>query len=155
MTTPPKAPELITAEWFNTEAPPTLAALDGRVVVVLAFQMLCPGCVAEAIPRAKRLRRAFAPEDVAVIGLHTVFEHHGAMTPVSLAAFLHEYRVEFPVAVDRPASAGPVPETMALYGMRGTPTWLLIDRQGRLRRQYFGHAEDMLLGAEVMALVRD
>lgn len=155
MTTSAKAPELITAEWFNTQAPLTLAALEGRVVVVLAFQMLCPGCVAEAIPSARRLRRAFAPEDVVVIGLHTVFEHHRAMTPVSLAAFLHEYRVEFPVAVDRPSTTGPVPETMALYGMRGTPTWLLIDRQGRLRRQYFGHAEDMVLGAEVMALVRD
>lgn len=152
---PETPPELDVLRWVNSQSPVTLAGLRGKVVVLIAFQMLCPGCVEHGLPQAKRIRDRFKPEQVAVIGLHTVFEHHGAMTPVSLAAFLHEYRVEFPVAVDRPATAGPVPETMALYGMRGTPTWLLIDRQGRLRRQYFGHAEDMVLGAEVMALVRD
>src|SRR5690606_20270412 len=39
------APELQVSRWFNTPAPLSLAALRGRVVVVEAFQMLCPGCV--------------------------------------------------------------------------------------------------------------
>jgi hypothetical protein len=44
---------------------------------------------------------------------------------------------------------------MRTYGMRGTPTLLLIDRTGRLRRQTFGHVPDLALGAEIMALIRE
>jgi hypothetical protein len=36
--------------------------------------------------------------------------------------------------------------------MQGTPTLLLFDRQGRLRRHYLGHVDDVRLAAEVMAL---
>ena len=40
------APELSVAEWVNTDKPLTLAGLRGRPVLLHAFQMLCPGCVA-------------------------------------------------------------------------------------------------------------
>ncbi len=115
--------------------------------------MLCPGCVSHGLPQAQRVRRLFAEEQVAVLGLHTVFEHHAAMTEVALEAFLHEYRIDFPVGVDAPSDAGPIPRTMAAYGMRGTPTLLLIDKQGRLRRQFFGQVEDLVLGAEIAVLL--
>ena len=39
------------------------------------------------------------------------------------------------------------------YGMRGTPTTILIDAQGRLRRQVFGVHDDLLLGAELQTLL--
>ena len=87
-----------------------------------------------------------------VVGLHTVFEHHAAMSPVALEAFLHEYRVGFPVGVDAPAT-GPVPATMAAYEMRGTPTLLLIDREGRLRLHAFGKVDDMAVGAAIATLL--
>ena len=92
-------------------------------------------------------------QDVAVIGLHCVFEHHAAMTPVSLRAFLHEYRIRFPVAVDMTGERGPLPQTMEAYALEGTPTLLLIDREGRLRARHFGTVSDLALGAEIMALV--
>jgi hypothetical protein len=69
-----------------------------------------------------------------------------------LAAFLAEYGYRFPVAVDRSTGRG-LPATMAAYGMEGTPTMLLIGRDGRLRRQIFGHIPDLRLGAEIMALI--
>ncbi|OQW60475.1 MAG: alkyl hydroperoxide reductase [Proteobacteria bacterium HN_bin10] len=146
-------PEWRVAQWFNTPAPLTLAALRGRVVMAVAFQMLCPGCVAQALPQAQRVRESFAEKDVCVIGLHTVFEHHDAMAPVSLKAFIHEYRIGFPVGVDEPSPAGAIPQTMAAYQMRGTPTLLLYDRSGRLYRHNFGHIADMQLGADLMTLV--
>ena len=68
------APALRVAQWFNTENPITLESLRGRVVVLHAFQMLCPGCVSHGIPQAQRIRDAFLASDVSVIGLHTVFE---------------------------------------------------------------------------------
>ena len=139
--------------WFNTPAPLSLQALRGRVVVVLAFQMLCPGCVAHALPLAARVHERFAHDRVAMIGLHTVFEHHAAMTPTSLAAFLHEYRIAFPVGVDHADGHGPIPATMRAYAMRGTPTWLLFDPEGRLHAHWFGEIDPLRLGAEIGALL--
>jgi len=136
------APELDAVEWIGPPRP--LAELRGRVVLVEVFQMLCPGCVSHGLPQAKRVEEMF-PE-VAVIGLHSVFEHHEAMTPVALRAFLHEYRIRFPVAVDR-HDGDRIPVTMRRYELQGTPSTLLIDREGRLRQLAFGAVDDLALGA--------
>ena len=133
--------------WFNTDRPIPLASLRGRIVVLHAFQMLCPGCVANAIPQARRLNEiAGSIDGLVVLGIHTVFEHHAAMTPVSLEAFLHEYKVTFPVAVDRASTDGPIPQTMAAYGFRGTPSTVIVDRDGRIARHSFGSEDDLALG---------
>ena len=108
--------------------------------------MLCPGCVTHSIPQSRKLHEFSKGTDLVVLGLHTVFEHHAAMTPVSLEAFLHEYRITFPVGVDEPGGDSPVPATMAAYGMRGTPTTLVIGRQGELLHHGFGGEDDLALG---------
>ncbi|WP_324754857.1 redoxin domain-containing protein [Roseovarius sp. Pro17] len=146
-----QAPELTVAQWFNTPRDLKLADMRGKVVVIEAFQMLCPGCILHGIPLAQSVQRMFSPEQVAVIGLHTVFEHHQAMTPVSLQAFLHEFRVTFPVAVDAPGPGG-MPLTMAAYQMRGTPSLLIIDQRGALRAHHFGQVSNLQLGAEIASL---
>jgi peroxiredoxin len=149
-----EAPEWMVEQWLNTEKPLSLASLRGQVIVAGAFQMLCPGCVSDLIPQLRQVHTLFKGDGIAVLGLHTVFEHHDAMGPVSLKAFLHENRVVFPVAIDIPQMPEkPIPATMERYGMEGTPTMLLIDRTGNLRRKSFGHIPDMQLGAEIMALL--
>ena len=115
------APALHVAQWINTPAPISLEALRGRVVVLHAFQMLCPGCVAHGLPQTGRIREAFAEHEVAVIGLHTVFEHHAVMTAEALQVFVHEYRLEFPIGIDQPSAHSAVPLTMQAYSLRGTP----------------------------------
>ncbi len=148
------APEWSTTEWLNSEQPLTLSGLRGRVVLLHAFQMLCPGCVARGIPQAQRAAELFAGAPLTVIGLHTVFEHHEAMRVESLKAFLHEYRIRFPVGVDAPdPDGGLIPKTMRAYAMQGTPTTILIDARGRLRRHVFGTHDDLLLGAELQTLL--
>jgi hypothetical protein len=149
---PEKPPALEVAQWFNAPAPPSLKALKGKVVVLVAFQMLCPGSLRHALPQAQRLARAFNSDEVAVLGLHMVFENHKDMTPSLLEPFLQDERITIPVAVDAPNGDG-LPKTMEAYGMQGTPTLLLFDRQGRLRRHYLGAVDDVRLGAEIMALV--
>jgi hypothetical protein len=149
------APEWRIAHWLNTPAPLSLEALRGKVVFAVAFQMLCPGCVSQGLPQASRARAAFPESDLAVIGLHTVFEHHEAQgTPQALAAFLHEYRIAFPVGIDAPSGEG-VPQTMRAYQMQGTPTTLLIDRRSRLRLSKFGHLDDLRLGAAIASLIAE
>jgi len=149
---PENPPELKVAQWFNAPDLLTLERLKGRVVVLVAFQMLCPGSLRHSLPQAQRLARAFNDGEVAVIALHTVFENHKDMTPALLQAFLEEEHIDIPVAVDKPNGTG-LPHTMDAYGMQGTPTLLLFDRQGRLRRHYLGAVDDVRLGAEIMALV--
>ena len=143
------APELAISEWFNTPNPITLAGLRGRPVFLHTFQLLCPGCVAEAIPQLQRLEQVFAQTDLAVIGVHTVFEHHAAMSPLTLNAFLHEYKITSPVGVDLADGAGDVPVTMRRFGLRGTPSSVLIGRNGEIIRQTFGVEADMALGARI------
>lgn len=148
------APSWDISQWLNSDEL-DLKQLRGKVVLLEAFQMLCPGCVAHGIPQAKRVESTFAGADVQVIGLHSVFEHHAAMTPVALEAFLSEYRVTFPVAVDRHAEDDPTPLTFARYAMQGTPTTVLIDQEGRLRMQRFGSVDDLMLGASIATLLEE
>lgn len=152
--TPRMAPDWHASEWLNTDAPLGLASLRGKVVVLHAFQMLCPGCVAHAIPQARRAAALFAGAPVAVVGLHTVFEHHAVMGPDALRAFVHEYRLTFPIGIDAPGADGdPMPRTMRAYAMEGTPTTVLIDAHGYLRRQVFGNYDDLVLGADIGSLL--
>lgn len=149
------APDWQVSQWFNTDRPLDLAGLRGRVVMLHAFQMLCPGCVSHGVPQAERVHRQYAQEGVAVIGLHTVFEHHAAMTPLALQAFLHEYRVTHPVGVDAAVPGRTVPATMQAYAMRGTPTLILIDRAGRIRFHEFGRPDDLQVGLALGRLLTE
>jgi thiol-disulfide isomerase/thioredoxin len=132
------APPLNTSDWLNAPDDFSLEAVKGKVVLLEAFQMLCPGCVSHGLPQAQRVANLFDSKDVAVIGLHTVFEHHAAQGHrAALDAFVHEYRFTFPIGIDMHDAAG-VPQTMQAYRMQGTPTLILLDRFGRRRMQAFG-----------------
>ena len=151
MLNPEQPPEIAASRWFNAEGPLALKSLKGKVVVLTAFQMLCPGSVKHGLPQAARLAATFNADEVTVIGLHTVFEDRDKQKPDALAKFLEEHEIEFPIAVDTP-NGSKLPKTMAAFEIQGTPTLLIFDRQGRLRRHYLGQVDDVRLGAEVMAL---
>jgi hypothetical protein len=155
MTNSTYAPELLAQVWFNTDKPLLLSALRGRVVVLAAFQVLCPASVGAGVPQAQRIFETFEPKDVTVIGLHATFEHHDAFSTAVLRAFIHEYRLKFPIALDQPNPASPIPNTMERYQMRGTPSLVLIDRHGLVRKHTFGAVDDLRIGAEIGALVQE
>ena len=146
------APELSVSKWFNTKEPITLDKLRGKVVIIEAFQMLCPGCVSHGLPQAQQIASLFPKDKVSVLGLHTVFEHHAAMTPVSLEAFIHEYRLTFPIGVDE-AGISDIPKTMDAFKLKGTPSLVIIDQIGQLRANYLGQVSDLQIGAEIATLL--
>lgn len=151
---PNNAPELVISDWLNTPEPITLGALRGKVVVIEAFQMLCPGCVSHGLPQASRIRQTFSPEDVVVLGLHSVFEHHEVQgSKAALQAFVHEYSLDFPIGIDAPAANSPLPMSMQNFSLRGTPSLILINREGEVHNQLFGTVPDLALGASLMELV--
>lgn len=147
------APELQISEWINADQPVTLKDLRGRIVVLHAFQMLCPGCVQHGIPQAKKIHDAFDRKDLVVLGLHTVFEHHSVMGPDALKVFMHEYRIPFPVGVDAAHVGSDIPLTMQAYGLRGTPSLIVIDRNGCIRLNHFGQVDDLFVGAVLGQLI--
>jgi len=48
-----------------------------------------------------------------------------------------------------------VPETMRRYSFRGTPSLVLIGRDGRVRHHGFGAEDDMALGARIAAALAE
>lgn len=149
-----RAPEWRISTWLNTQSSIDLEAQRGRAVVACAFQMLCPGCVAQAIRQLKAINELISPQGMLVVGIHSVFQHHEAMTIIALRAFMHEYQITFPVGVDLSSPNGiPIPQTMTVCRMQGTPTLMLIDQAGNRRKQLFGHISDLELGVEIMRLV--
>ena len=152
---PAPAPALDVERWFNSE-PLALDDLHGRVVLIQAFQMLCPACVTHGIPQAQRVQQLYPSTEVAVVGLHTVFEHHDSMGPDALATYLSEFRVTFPVGVDRPhEDGGRIPTTMRRYDLQGTPSQILLDRAGRIRSKTFGIVDDLALGTRIGRLLAE
>ncbi len=151
----PPHSELSVSQWFNADSAITLEQLKGRVVVVGAFQMLCPGCVMHSIPQLKKLHDLSKNSNLTVIGLHTVFEHHQAMQPHALAAFIHEYRLTFPVGVAAYTGNNPMPKTMQDWQMQGTPSTFVFAANGDLRSHQFGHVDDLSLGLFVGQLLAE
>ena len=139
------APALQVSHWLNTLVPISLAFLRGKVVVVHAFQMLCPACLSTGLPQARHIQALFSARDVVVIGLHTVFEHHAVMGADALEVSVHEYALTFPIGIDQPCVQGNIPLTM--QGLWGTPSLVVLDRLGRVRLNHFAHIVDLRIGA--------
>lgn len=149
------APELQVATWLNSDKDLSLSELKGSVVAIYVFQMLCPGCVHHSIPQLKKLQQIFNSENIQILGMHSVFEHHDANSKETLKAFLYENKINLPVAIDAAGEGTPIPKTMETYRLQGTPSLILIDKQGYLRKVHFGHVDDLVLGAEIMALIKE
>lgn len=145
--------EIDASEWINTEAPLGLQALRGRVVVVTVFQMLCQGCAQFSLPQARNVHAMFSGDDLVLVGLHSVFEHHHVMTPEALRVFASEYRLAFPIAIDRAREHSPIPATMHAWALNGTPSLMVFGRDGGLALRHFGHLDDLRLGAVLGQLI--
>jgi len=150
-------PKLLVSKWLNTHDEISVAKLRGNVVLVYVFQMLCPACILHSIPQANKIHQMFAPQKLQVLGLHSVFEHHDAMKEHSLRAFMHEFKVKFPVGIDKESirRKGTIPQTMEKYAMQGTPTLLIYDKNGELKFQEFGHMDDLELGFILGTLISE
>jgi len=141
-----KAQELEVLEWLNTKQDISLEKLKGKIVLIYVFQMLCPACVAHSIPQSKKLFKRFLNEDIVILGLHSVFEHHDVMSPQALKVFVDENDIGFPIAIDLSVEKDFMPATMKKYNMQGTPTLLIIDKESKIRMHAFGLVNDLDIG---------
>ncbi len=56
-------PKLNDKTWINREEL-SLEKLKGEVVVIYVFQMLCPSCILNSIPQARRASALFPKDDL-------------------------------------------------------------------------------------------
>lgn len=129
------------SEWING-VPITFDSGTKKIYVVYVFQMLCAPCVYYGLPAMRKICQTYSPQEVEVIGVHSVFENHAAMTADCLKVFVKEFRVPFTVSVDRHSEDSRVPNTMLRYGWQGTPTYLIVNGDGEILHQKFGSTPD-------------
>jgi len=118
------APELPAAlEWINTDAPPTLEALRGRVTLLSFWTFDCVNC-SNLLPDLRYLENKYH-DGVSVIGVHTPkydYQRQGA----AVLKAVNRGHIRHPVAND------PHYLTWQSYGVQSWPTLAVIDAQGQL-----------------------
>lgn len=77
------------------------------------------------------------------------------MTRAALDAFVHEFRLTLPIAVDAHINGDSIPASMRAYQVQGTPTWVLLDKAGYLRANIFGQLDDLALGLHIGSLLAE
>ncbi|KLJ02415.1 TlpA disulfide reductase family protein [Luteimonas sp. FCS-9] len=103
-------------------------AYAGRPVLVNLWASWCGPCI-EEMPELDRFAREQGADGVQVLGV--ALDDRDAV-----AAFLHRIPVDYPIAIDTP---GPADAGVRLGNPRGVlPYTVLIDADGRLRRQRIG-----------------
>jgi thiol-disulfide isomerase/thioredoxin len=117
--------------------PVDLAAYRGKVVLVNFWATWCPPCRQE-LPSLSRLKKKLSGEAFEILSVNigedvdTVFDFAG--------------NPNYPMLFDHDSTA------MASWPVKGVPTTLLVDRQGRLAYRAVGGRE--FDDAEVVALIR-
>ena len=121
------APKLEATEWIGT--PPEADALEGRVTV-LRFVSPVSRRVRTAMPEWRRTTEQLAPQGVVFLG---VCDHLADWK--RMRTMLGEAGPPFPIARDLPPeeSGLPLGRLASSYGIRGWPTTVIIDRNGRVR----------------------
>jgi thiol-disulfide isomerase/thioredoxin len=119
------APELKVTGWSDGKSH-SLSELRGKVVFLGFWGIWCGGCV-EALPDVEKLRVKYQP-DVAFLAIHTPGE-----SLENIHRLFKLKQVSLISSVDDALAADPDAGTTAgLYGVRGYPTAVLIDRGGKI-----------------------
>lgn len=196
------APDLDISEWVQGE-PSNIGQEKGRNIVIMVFQVNCPGCFIAGFPEFLESHRKFNNKPILFWGLATAFEYFQWNNLENLKKLIDQgevvgdtfyslnnqgmlegnylsYKIPFPIAWDKIYPADPLkakdnakkmidrdfpnfsqlPEstqkkindqvmayyknkkfsagTFENYQLRGTPSTLLIDKNGTLRGKWFG-----------------
>jgi len=110
---------------------PAITDFKGKPLLILFFNLGCPGCKGRALPFANKM--VYENEDeLNVLGIHTRFEGP-EYTKEDFIKAKEDYYIRFPFYEDANLSA-----TFNKYLAGGTPHWLLIDSEGLLQYSIFG-----------------
>ena len=112
-----------TLEWINTDAPPSLETLRGRVTVLSFWTFDCVNCT-NMLPDLRYLENKYH-DGLSVIGVHTPKYEYQRQGAAVLKA-INRNHIRYPVAND------PFYQAWQSYGVQSWPTLAVIDAQGQL-----------------------
>ena len=118
------APEFAIDKWTDGKLH-QLADYRGRVVLVDFWGVWCGGCVT-SIPMLRELEEKYEPKGVAFLGIHTA---DGELEQIDDLKKLHQWKAIS--GIDRGTTIGDG-ETASRYGVRGFPTLMIIDTDGKI-----------------------
>ncbi|MDD5578945.1 MAG: redoxin domain-containing protein [Methylobacter sp.] len=87
-----KAPPLSVSAWVQGE-PVNFDDLSGQVVLVVVFQLNCPGCFLYSLPQAVNLYRKYSNHGLSVLGIATAFEDFDKNTLENLTRLVEKGEV--------------------------------------------------------------
>ena len=141
------APEIRNEVWVNADAPVTLAASRGKVVLVEFWTFGCINCQ-RVIPYVQAWYETYAGDDFTVISVHyPEFAHERDYDNVVAAT--ERLGVTYPVAIDNDRL------TWGAYNQRYWPTTYLIDKEGNIRYQHIGEGAYQETEAAIQALMAE
>jgi peroxiredoxin len=120
------APALAVQEWVRGR-PTTLDRLQGKVVLLDFFQIVCPEC-RRTHPEIARLHQRYQGKGLEVIGVAVAFERLSTQTPAKIRKYVNDEAFPYPVAVDKDLI-----KSFRRYRAEGSPYSALIDRNGEIR----------------------
>ncbi|TAK88235.1 MAG: TlpA family protein disulfide reductase [Betaproteobacteria bacterium] len=118
--------------------PVSTSSLRGKVLLVNFWSITCVSCIRE-MPKMAATYGKFAPRGYEMVAVAMSYD-----PPNQVAEFARKRALPFKVALDGDGSIA-----RDFGGIRATPTSFLIDRRGRILKQYLGEPD----WAELYALV--
>lgn len=116
----------------------TTSEVRGKVVLVNFWATSCVVCV-EEMPKMVEAWKKFSPRGYEMVAVAMSYDH-----PNLVAEFVQKRALPFKVALDTDGAVA-----NGFGGVRGTPTTFLLDKRGRIIKQYLGEPD----WAEFHALV--
>lgn len=126
---------------FDTGETITLSELRGRPVTLDFFASWCPSCRAEA-PLLEGFWQRYEDSGLILLGVALNDSAQG------LRDFKDEFLLTFPMGLDQTGSIA------AMYRAVSIPTFVMIDREGRVANLIVGPVDDQAMAAEAEALLR-
>ncbi len=104
----------------------SLSDYRGKILIIDFWATWCPPCRME-MPEFVELYRDYADKGVEIIGI-SIDQNPQAVLP----AFVEKYKINFPILLtDRKVDR-------AYGGISGIPTTFVVDREGKVYKQYVG-----------------
>jgi thiol-disulfide isomerase/thioredoxin len=148
------APALERSEWIGSAAPPALADLRGKVVVVFFWAHWCSDCKAQG-PILDRLYQKYRGQGLTVVAPTMRFGYvaNGRKAgPDEELQYIVGVRDQYyPWLADLPTPVSTANHER--YGVSSTPTLAIVDRQGMIRVYNPGRLTEADLEARLRALL--
>ncbi len=128
-----EAPAWDNTSWLNAGTPLRLEGLRGRVVLLNIWVFTCGNCT-RTLPSLMKFDAQYRPQGLTIIGIHTPEfpPYAGEHERANVAKALVRYGVTYPNAQDNDR------RTWNRYAIRYWPSFVLIDKQGRIRHEGAG-----------------